>query len=255
MKQIETERLLLRGFRMEDAEDLFCYACRAEVGPSAGWTPHRTIEDSRDYLRSCIPNMDCWAIVLKETGHVIGSIGLHDTELGAKKLVRKELGFVLSPEHWHKGLMQEAAGAILAYAFTELAIDIVVVTHFIDNHASRNTIAALGFTYEGHLIAARSAHDGTPKDVLQYSMTREQWRQGASPKRRYAFMQNRSCEYFPCHPVQETKNFNCMFCYCPLYRIENCGGNYAILDNGVKDCTNCTVPHFSYDLILERLKG
>lgn len=255
MKQIETERLLLRGLQVEDAEDVFAYMRCSEVGLSGGWTPHRTKEDSLKYLEFCIPNEDCWALVLKETGRVIGSIGLHDINRAAKSLDRKELGFVLSPEHWHKGLMQEAVRAILAYAFTELHTDIITVTHSVENHASLNTIAALGFSYEGHLIGALVTHDGTPKDVLQYSMTREQWLRGVLPKCRYTFVQNRSCEYFPCHQTLQTENFNCLFCYCPLYRVDECGGNFTILDNGVKDCTNCTVPHFSYDLILERLKG
>ena len=55
---------------------------------------------------------------------------------------------------------------------------------------------------------------------------------------------NRECEYFPCHSGVDSKNFNCLFCYCPLYALgKECGGNFTILENGVKDCSGCTIPH------------
>ena len=59
----------------------------------------------------------------------------------------------------------------------------------------------------------------------------------------YKFTQNKACEYFPCHKLDEDK-FNCLFCYCPLYALKDeCGGNPKFLDNGIKSCENCTVPH------------
>lgn len=53
---------------------------------------------------------------------------------------------------------------------------------------------------------------------------------------------NRSCEYFPCHDIGNRDDFNCLFCYCPLYFIE-CSGNYTLLDDGRKDCSKCILPH------------
>lgn len=58
----------------------------------------------------------------------------------------------------------------------------------------------------------------------------------------YRFYNNRACEYFPCHKTEKEDEFNCMFCYCPLYLLEECGGNYK-MTNGVKDCSDCLVPH------------
>lgn len=58
------------------------------------------------------------------------------------------------------------------------------------------------------------------------------------------FFNNNKCKYFPCHPVNNPKNFNCLFCYCPLYPLgENCGGNFSYNSKGSKDCSNCTLPH------------
>lgn len=74
--------------------------------------------------------------------------------------------------------------------------------------------------------------------------------------RHYAFHQNRECEYFPCHKTDDIENFNCMFCYCPLYMLEDeCGGNFCRTPNGVKDCTYCMVPHSpgGYEYVNEQL--
>ena len=60
----------------------------------------------------------------------------------------------------------------------------------------------------------------------------------------YQFFQNKHCEYFPCHKDIPKKNFNCLFCYCPLYALgDKCGGNFRYNEKGIKYCTLCTVPH------------
>lgn len=60
----------------------------------------------------------------------------------------------------------------------------------------------------------------------------------------YRYFQNKDCEYFPCHKNADPDNFNCLFCYCPLYALgDKCGGNFTYLENGIKDCSNCLVPH------------
>ena len=72
----------------------------------------------------------------------------------------------------------------------------------------------------------------------------------------YDFFQNRQCEYFPCHKVANDENFSCLFCYCPLYALgDTCGGNFTYLENGIKDCSNCLVPHRkeNYDRIMEKM--
>ena len=80
-------------------------------------------------------------------------------------------------------------------------------------------------------------------------------RQSSINDRHYAFFSNRDCEYFPCHPGADPDNFNCLFCYCPLYLLgEECGGNFRWLENGVKDCSDCLFPHRrdNYDVISAR---
>ena len=62
-------------------------------------------------------------------------------------------------------------------------------------------------------------------------------------KNNYAYFKNSDCEYFPCHKGA-SENFNCLFCYCPLYALgSKCGGNFKYTEHGEKDCTECLVPH------------
>ncbi len=71
----------------------------------------------------------------------------------------------------------------------------------------------------------------------------------------YKFFSHRDCEFFPCHKVKKEEGFNCLFCYCPLYALgEGCGGSFQFTEEGVKDCTNCVIPHSrgGYDYIMER---
>lgn len=71
----------------------------------------------------------------------------------------------------------------------------------------------------------------------------------------YSFFQNRDCEYFPCHQTAKPEEFNCLFCWCPLYALgEACGGNFSYTKSGVKDCSNCMVPHVkgNYGKIMDR---
>lgn len=71
----------------------------------------------------------------------------------------------------------------------------------------------------------------------------------------FKFFSHRECEFFPCHEVKDEADFNCLFCYCPLYALgEKCGGNFRFNENGTKDCTRCLIPHSpgGYDYIMKR---
>ena len=71
----------------------------------------------------------------------------------------------------------------------------------------------------------------------------------------HQFFQNTACEYFPCHAGMDGEKFNCLFCFCPLYVLgEKCGGNFRYTENGIKDCSDCRVPHVpeNYDKICGR---
>ena len=73
----------------------------------------------------------------------------------------------------------------------------------------------------------------------------------------YSFFQNRECEYFPCHSGVPEEDFNCLFCYCPLYILgKNCSGNCSYNEKGYKVCSDCTFPHIreNYPKVLSRYR-
>ena len=71
----------------------------------------------------------------------------------------------------------------------------------------------------------------------------------------YRFFENKDCQYFPCH--EGLTEFNCLFCYCPLYTLgKNCGGNFKYTDKGIKNCYDCLLPHNknNYDYIMSKFQ-
>lgn len=73
----------------------------------------------------------------------------------------------------------------------------------------------------------------------------------------YSCFSHTTCEYFPCHEGIAPEEFNCLFCYCPLYALgKDCGGAFTILENGVKDCSGCTFPHRkeNYEAVTEHFQ-
>lgn len=72
----------------------------------------------------------------------------------------------------------------------------------------------------------------------------------------YKRFAHRGCEYFPCHKGIAEEEFNCLFCYCPLYLLgEDCGGDFTYTSSGAKNCAGCTLPHMAggYEYVTEKL--
>ncbi|RDY29193.1 metal-binding protein [Romboutsia weinsteinii] len=73
----------------------------------------------------------------------------------------------------------------------------------------------------------------------------------------YKFFNHKNCEYFPCHKTSKPEEFNCLFCYCPLYALgKNCGGNFKYSESGIKDCSSCMLPHNkkNYEYIMSKFQ-
>ena len=73
----------------------------------------------------------------------------------------------------------------------------------------------------------------------------------------YKYFQHKTCEYFPCHKTDKPEDFNCLFCYCPLYALgKDCGGNFTYTETGIKDCSGCLIPHHrdNYDRIIDKME-
>ncbi len=174
MKELYTARLILRPWREDDAEDMYEYARSPLVGPSAGWAPHGCLELTRQILKRFIEDDDTWAVALKASGKVIGSVGLHKDNARPYESARM-LGYVLNPSYWGRGFIPEACEAAIRFAFEEMDLEILGVYHFDFNERSRRVIEKIGFTPEGVMRKATNLHDGTIVDKHCYSMTAEEY--------------------------------------------------------------------------------
>lgn len=140
--QIETERLILRAFKQSDLEDFFEYAKVEGVGERAGWKHHESKDESQQILNSFIKHDKTFAIVLKENSKVIGSLGVE--EYGMEEALTeffeyqgREIGYVLSKDYWGKGIMPEAAKAVINYLFNELNLDFLTCGYYDFNNQSK----------------------------------------------------------------------------------------------------------------------
>ena len=146
---IETERLILRPWQEQDAEDLYTYASNPEVGPPAGWPPHTSVDNSREIIKNVLSKPETYAVCLKD-GTPIGSIGLHLN--GSTDMTDRddecELGYWIGKPFWGQGLIPEAARELLRYAFEELNMRAVWCGYYEGNEKSRRVQEKLGFVYQ-----------------------------------------------------------------------------------------------------------
>lgn len=149
-KQITTERLTLRPFRLRDAADLYAYAKDEQVGPNAGWPPHRSVSESRRALRDSLIREGNWAITLTGEDVAIGSIGLRSTSVSRADIHKKalEIGFSLARDKWGNGYIPEAAKAVLHYGFSRYDLDLVWCVYYDFNDRSRRVCEKIGFVYD-----------------------------------------------------------------------------------------------------------
>lgn len=176
MKALETQRLILRPWMLDDLEDFYEYAKNPNIGPNAGWEPHKDKEVTLKVLKAFMePSEDeVRAIVYKENNKVIGSIGVHNDKRRTG-LNGKMIGYVLSEDYWGKGLMTEAVKEVIRYLFEEVKLEIISCYHYPFNTQSKRVIEKSGFTYEGTLRMASRIYDGRVYDSSCYSIIKHEY--------------------------------------------------------------------------------
>ena len=146
---IETERLILRPWREDDAEALYKYASDPDIGPPAGWPPHTSVENSRNIIRAVFSAPETYAVCLKD-GSPIGSIGLKLN--GSTDMTDRddecELGYWIGKPFWGQGMIPEASRAILRHAFEDLGMRAVWCGYYEGNEKSKRVQEKLGFVYQ-----------------------------------------------------------------------------------------------------------
>lgn len=173
---LETERLILRPWSEEDAEELYKYASDPEVGPPAGWPPHTSVENSRDIIRNVLSRQETYAVCLKE-GKPIGSIGLHlngHTDMTDRD-DECELGYWIGKPFWGQGLIPEASRELLRYAFEKLGMRAVWCGYYDGNEKSRKVQTKLGFVYQHKTEGLEVSLMNEIRTGHCNLMTRERW--------------------------------------------------------------------------------
>lgn len=169
---IETERLLLRPFRESDAEAFFKCCQNPNIGNNAGWKPHGSLEESQEILRSVfISQSGIWAIILKEDGRLIGSVGIIPDPKRENPQARM-LGYWLDESHWGKGYMTEAVQSVLDYGFSTLQLSLITANCYPHNERSQQLLKRHGFIYEGTLHQAELTYDGHLYDYQCYYLAK-----------------------------------------------------------------------------------
>lgn len=146
---LQTERLILRPWKEDDAEELFRYAQNPRVGPITGWPPHASVEDSRRIIRDVLSTPENYAVVLKDTGLPVGSIGLLFGEVSQVPIAGSEagVGYWIGVPYWGCGLIPEALREITRHAFEDLGLDGLRGGYFDGNLNSKRVLDKCGFVY------------------------------------------------------------------------------------------------------------
>lgn len=149
MMKIETERLYLRYWNEDDADELYKLAKDPDVGPACGWQPHKNIEETSAVLKNILMTDWTYAIILKETGKVIGCISHGGKAVSGycENENQVEIGFWLGKEYWGNGYIPEACGQVIKYCFEELKVEKIWCAHYTENLKSKRAQEKCGFKY------------------------------------------------------------------------------------------------------------
>lgn len=176
-KSLETERLILRRWEESDGEDLYKYASNPDVGPIAGWAVHTSVENSREIIKGVLSEPETYAVVLKETGHPVGSIGLmlgKASNIGIPD-TEGEIGYWIGVPYWGQGLIPEAVREIMRYGFEELNLEKLWCGYFDGNEKSKRVQEKCGFHYHHTSENVPCALEGVLRTEHITCLTKEEW--------------------------------------------------------------------------------
>lgn len=172
METLYTNRLILRQWKESDSGDVYEYGKSDLVGPRAGWSPHKSEEESKGIIKMFIEDDDTYAIVLKSENKVIGGIGLHDKkpDESLSHLEQKEIGYVLNPKYWGNEYVPEAVKCVIDYGFNKLNLDLLWCAHHDYNNNSKRVIEKCGFKYKFKMNEEMPMLDNKEVTVLYYNI-------------------------------------------------------------------------------------
>lgn len=175
--RLETKRLVLRAFGMDDVDFIFkeysdpqvCYYLRDEE-------PLKNLEQAKEMLipwqtPEKYPDFKWWGIEYKANGELIGSCGYRRWD---KQHHRAEVGYDLWPTYWGKGIVPEALEALFGFGFLEMGLNRIEANTHIENVRSQRVLVKHGFQREG-ILRDYYCLDGHYNDQIQFSLLRREW--------------------------------------------------------------------------------
>ena len=181
---METDRIILRPWRDSDAEVLYRWASDPDVGPRAGWAPHKSVEESLEIIRTVFNDaFHTWAIELKATGEAIGAMG-YGPSCECNLPVREGeplIGYWVAKPYWNQGICTEALRLMLDHIRETTDIQSLISGHFVDNPASGRVMEKCGFVPTGETCIDANQYQGAnrPIRVLRLEIKRMRYREEA----------------------------------------------------------------------------
>lgn len=175
-KTIKTERLLLRRFTVNDAEQMFeNWANDKRVSKFLTWAPHGSVDNTRELLEqwcAAYDNDNCYNWVIEYEGQAIGNIAVVDF---SDRSERTALGYSMGYDYWNKGIMTEAAKAVTDYLFAEVGVNRIEISHAVKNPASGRVAQKCGYKYEGTRREYFKTYAGEFLDIAIYGIIKSDW--------------------------------------------------------------------------------
>ena len=174
---MQTERILLRPWRESDAPTLFRYASDPEVGPRAGWSPHRSVEESLEIIRTVFNTDTMWAVELKSTGEAIGCVGYLTAAHSNLQIPddQCEVGYWIARPYWGRGICSEAMQMVVEHCFHDKGFSVLWGDYFPHNPASGRVMEKCGFVDTGRETLCPNLEIGSDQPVRIMKLARELW--------------------------------------------------------------------------------
>lgn len=176
---LESERLILRKFTLDDVEAMYHNWAKDErVTKFMTWPYHKNTDSTKmviEFWMNDYNKLDYyqWAICLKETNEPIGSIS---TVFTNEKTSAIEIGYCIGYNYWNKGYTTEALKRLIEFFFLEVGANRISACHDVDNIASGKVMQKAGMKYEGTLRASGMTGEGKLSDLAYYSILRNEFK-------------------------------------------------------------------------------
>ncbi len=175
---LHTARLTLRPFTPADARSMYeTWANDERVTRYLTWTPHASPEVTERLLAVWCAEYakpDCYQWAMELDGRPIGSVSVVRLD---ERSEWAELGYCMGYAYWGRGLMSEAAGAVIDFLFAEVGVYRIAISHAVENPASGGVARKCGMTREGVMRALFKAANGKRLDIAKWSILRGEWEQ------------------------------------------------------------------------------